>query len=179
MDGIKKALKLIGIFLLAFMVIFLVIIWAAPEEVSVETSVNVNASVDTVWSYYTNTDLLDQWLTNFDSLAVVSGDPLTEGSELTLWMFNGERRSQMTETITKVEPPSTYHFTTSVPDVMRINNRVRFEPKPDGTTTITQNTHVKAEIWLIELYLFNANERMEEQFGQDLQKFKALVEKGG
>lgn len=179
MNGIKTTLKLIGIFILAFMVIFLVVIWAAPEEVSVETTININAPVDSVWHYYTNTDLLDKWLTNFDSLEIVTGDAITEGSVMHLWMFNGERRSQMTETITKVEVNKKYHFTTAVPDVMTIQNRVRFEPKPDGSTTVTQNTMVKAEVWLIELYLFNANERMKTQFDNDLVKFKALVEKGG
>jgi uncharacterized protein YndB with AHSA1/START domain len=143
-------------------------------HVSVTRSTMINRSPDVVWKVFTDTSRTKDWMTGLMSMETVSGAPMTVGSRHHLVFLERDRRVDMQETVTAVEPGRLYAFDSSMEQATG-HTTVRLAPKDGGTEIAIASVYTgQSMLWRSVMVMVSS--MIGEREGEDLAKLKALAE---
>lgn len=158
-----------GVVIAAFLAIGIV-----KPSVSISHSTLVNRSPEVVWKVFTDASRAKEWMTGLMSMETVSGTRMTVGSRHKLVFLENDRRVEMQETITALEPGKLYAFDSSM-EQMTGSTTVRLTPK-DGGTQLTFEGDFRGRSMLWRSLMAILQPMIDKRQGEDMDKLKALVE---
>ncbi|MGH8314891.1 MAG: SRPBCC family protein, partial [Steroidobacterales bacterium] len=144
-------------------------------EVSAVNSTLINRSPEVVWRIFTDPARAKEWMTGLDSIQTISGGHLQPGSVHKLVFIDGDRRMDLSETVTAVEPNRLFAFDSSMEEMHGTTN-VILAPRDAGTELTFEsvyrgNSIVWRSMMVIMEHAINERETV------DLARLKLLVEK--
>jgi len=143
-------------------------------HVSVTHSALINRSPEVVWKVFTDASRAKEWRTGLMSMETMSGAPLTAGSRRHFVFLERDRRVDMQETITAIEPPRLYAFDSTM-EQAKGHTTVRLTPKDGGTEIAAESVYTgQSMLWRSLMVVFNS--QIGEREAEDLAKLKALAE---
>src|SRR5258705_10515448 len=110
---------------------FIAIGFVRPEVSAVDSTV-INRSPEVVWRVFTDAARAREWMTGLQSIQTISGGHLQPGSVHKLVFIDGNRRMELNETVTAVEPNRLFAFDSSMEEMNGTTN-VILAPKDAGT----------------------------------------------
>ncbi len=169
-----KVLKIIaGIILLAVIAFYLVGYFS--PRVSYENRVTVRKPAGVAWQVFTDTTLMDRWLTGYQSMETLEGEPMSPGSSYKIIMEMEGERMELTEYVTAVDSARLFAFDLES-DVLNSQNMVRFVPVDSATTEIVATSYAEGNGWFWRSILSMSASMMQKQGQQSYDKLKQLIE---
>ena len=144
-------------------------------EVSTVNSTVINRSPEVVWRVFTDPARTKEWMTGLESMQTISGGHLQPGSVHKLVFVEGNRRIELNETVTAVEPNRLYSFDSSMEEMHGTTN-VILAPKDAGTEVTLESVYRgNSIVWRSMMVVMQ--HAMHERETVDLARLKLLVEK--
>lgn len=144
-------------------------------EIEIASGAVINRSPEVVWRVFTDPARAKEWMTGLDSIQTISGGHLQPGSVHKLVFVDGDRRLDMQETVTAVEPSRRFAFASSMEE-MNGTTEVILAPKDAGTELTFKSVYRgNSIVWRSMMVVMQHS--IEERETQDLARLKALVEK--
>ena len=97
-------------------------------------TVEINRSPEDVFAYVTDPSRFTEWQDEVVSAHLMDGDPIRQGSKISLTRRIGKREQTMTSEMTDYSPPSSYAFRVAEGPV-RTSGKGRLEPLDNGART--------------------------------------------
>src|SRR5258705_1303275 len=110
---------------------FIAIGFVRPEVSAVDSTV-INRSPEVVWRVFTDAARAREWMTGLQSIQTISGGHLQPGSVHKLVFIDGNRRMELNETVTAVEPNRLFAFDSCMEEMNGTTNGI---PSPQDTGT--------------------------------------------
>jgi uncharacterized protein YndB with AHSA1/START domain len=159
----------VGVLVVAFLCIGVV-----KPSVSVSLSTLVNRSPEVVWKVFTDASRAKEWMTGLMSMETVSGTRMTVGSRHKLVFLENDRRVEMEETLTAIEPGKLYAFDFSLKEATG-STTVRLTPK-DGATQLTFEGDFRGRSMLWRSLMVILQSMVDKRQSEDMEKLKTLAE---
>ncbi len=153
---------------------FIAIGFVRPEVSAVNSTV-INRSPEVVWRVFTDAARAREWMTGLQSIQTISGGHLQPGSVHKLVFIDGNRRMELNETVTAVEPNRLFAFDSSMEEMNGTTN-VILAPKDAGTELTFESVYRgNSIVWRCMLVIMQ--HALDERETVDLARLKLLVEK--
>lgn len=176
-----KALKIIGLGILAVIVVVLIAALLVSKEFNYEKSITINKSIEQVWEHTNSLADLDAWSPwmNYDPnmKRELSGQDGSVGAKVS-WESDNEKVGKGSQTITKIEAPTLF--------ATALKFYTPYESEAKGYVKLRAEGGKTVVTWGIESempYPFNLMKltmNLEEDLGKDfstgLEKLKVLCE---
>jgi uncharacterized membrane protein len=170
-------MKKIIIWLLAIIVALLIIALVAGSlmgKLSFESEVAVEAPIDFSWEVFQDPSDMHKWLIGFKEIVVVEGSPGVIGSKYKLTFEQSGEVVEMTETITRMEPPNAMGFDLSS-DFLDGQIEILFTHE-DGITRIHSANSYRGNGPINNLVLMMVEGEIVDQDQSNLNRLKELIE---
>lgn len=169
-----KVLKIVAGIILLVIVGFFLIGFFSPR-VSYENRITVNKPAGVAWQVFTDTTLMDRWLTGYQSMETLEGEPMNPGSSYKIIMEMEGERMELTEYVTAVDSARLFAFDLES-DVLSSQNMVRFVPVDSATTEIVATSYAEGKGWIWRSIISMSASMMEQQGQQTYDNLKELIE---
>lgn len=168
-----KILKFVLGAVIGFAIVFFSVGIFAPSF-TYENKVEVNAPVEKAWAIFTDESRMGDWLTGFQSIETISGNPGEVGCKYRVVFIENGEEMVMTEEVTAFQENEIFAFTLDA-DPLISDVEVKFTGDESKTEIIATN-HVEGKnlLWksTLRLMKFMIANRGQEQYD----KLKEIIE---
>ena len=175
-----KALKIIGAILLTLIIIPLIMALFVSKDFNFESSVTINAPIDSVWMHTNNLVGLDSWSPWKEMDPTMKTDAGGVDGEVDAWQFWDSKNKDVgsgKQTIVNIEAPHLFET--------YLEFYTPYNSEADAYVKLTSENNMTVVTWgfkSVMPYPFNlmklmySEEDMKEPFDKGLNKLKALSE---
>jgi len=168
-----RILKLILGLLLGLALVFFAVGIFTPSF-TYENKVEVNASVEKAWAIFTDESRMGDWLTGFQSMETISGNPGEVGSKYRMiFVENGEEMVIMEE-VTAFQENELFAFTLDA-DPLISDVEVKFRGD-ESKTEMTATNHVVGKNFLWKSMLRIMKSMIANRGQEQYDKLKEIIE---
>ena len=168
-----KILKIILGLVVGLALVFFAVGIFAPSF-TYENKVEVNASVEKAWAIFTDQSRMGDWLTGFQSMETISGNPGEVGSKYRMiFVENGEEMVIMEE-VTAFQENKLFGFTLDA-DPLISDVEVKFTGD-ESKTEITATNHVEGKNLLWKSMLRIMKSMIANRGQEQYDKLKEIIE---
>jgi hypothetical protein len=176
----NKGLKFVVIFIISVCFGGVLVVIMLPKTFNFKHELVINQPIDYCWNLYNNDSMRAEWITNLDELTYVEGKSGEEGAKRNVfYKEDTNSRVKVVETILELDSPFHYKYSQEVKPLLFMTTEVRFVAKDSFSTVLTSKLDAKATNRLFKLFMFGTKKGIKKQTGEDLEKLKQLMEKGG
>ncbi len=170
-----KALK----FLVGGVMVLLIAFWLVGifiDSVKTEYTVTIEKPIEDTYDAFMDVEILDDWLTGFKSIEVISesGDPDGVGNKYKMMFEEGGELYEFEETITGVEWDEYFSFDLDS-KFFSSSTRIEFEDKGDKTQ-VTSTTTTEGKGFVFKSMLPFMKNSMQQREKEDYDKLKEIIE---
>jgi hypothetical protein len=175
----NKGLKFVVIFILSVCFGGILVVLLLPKSFNFTHELVISQPVEHCWNVYNDDSLRTEWITNLDELTYFEGEKGVEGAKRNVFYKEDSSRVKVVETILELDSPFHYKYSQEVKPLLLMTTEVRFVAKDSFSTILTSKLSAKATNRLFKLFMFGTKKGIKKQTGEDLDKLKQLLEKGG
>ncbi|MFZ1704307.1 MAG: SRPBCC family protein [Saprospiraceae bacterium] len=168
-----KYLKYTLYFLIILIVIFFGMGIITPQ-VSYESEVTVDKSLEESWAVMSDESRVTEWLTDIKRMEHKSGIPNTVGAVSTIYVEDNGQEMMMEETITALEPNKRIAMTFTM-DFMKMDYEMSLSQK-EGKTLIKSNTTTVGNGMFAKSMLAFMPKAMKKQEDKNMHNLKKVID---
>ena len=137
-------------------------------------SIDVDKPITEAWEVFMGESKLPEWLTGFQSMELIEGERLTDGSKHRMVFKERDKEIVFIETVNAIKAPNEFSFTLdheSMASDLTITREHR-----QGPDWISSHTHMQVKTFMWKIMMLFMKGQMRKPQVQQYEKLNALIE---
>jgi len=142
---------------------------------TLDVSIDVDKPIDEAWKVFMDESKMPEWLTGFQSMELIEGEPQTVGSKHRMVFEERGKEMIFIETVNAIEPPNEFSFTLDH-ESMASDMKMTLESIGEDKTRISSHTDMQAKTLMWKIMMLFMKGSMRKRQNQQFDKLKGLIE---